>query len=198
MRHLLIALALLVGPFAGGAAAQTITTVAGSGATGFSAGGFSGDGGLATSARLNAPSGVVADLSGNLFMADSGNHRIRKVAGVGASIRSTITRPADGSRLSRSSSGPVEFAWTAAAGASVYGFEHTGPNRRFANPNGNGPDSVNGFGGPGGGFVVSSTGFSTTLAPSVPPRTYQIRVIGLSPGGQVMGAFSDAVTVIAE
>jgi sugar lactone lactonase YvrE len=52
----------------------TIHTVAGTGAAG-----FSGDGGRATSARLNAPAGVAVDGAGNLYVADSGNHRIRKV-----------------------------------------------------------------------------------------------------------------------
>ena len=41
--------------------------------------GFSGDGGLATSAQLNRPRGVAVDYSGNLFIADQLNHRIRKV-----------------------------------------------------------------------------------------------------------------------
>jgi hypothetical protein len=41
--------------------------------------GFSGDGGLATLARLSKPLAVAVDASGNLFIADSGNNRIRKV-----------------------------------------------------------------------------------------------------------------------
>ena len=57
-----------------------ITTVAGSGSTGDSWGGFSGDGGLATSAKLNEPSGVAVDRSGNVFIADTFNNRIRKVS----------------------------------------------------------------------------------------------------------------------
>lgn len=51
-----------------------ITTVAGNGTYG-----FSGDGELATSASLNCPRGVAVDSSGNLYIADSGNNRIRKV-----------------------------------------------------------------------------------------------------------------------
>lgn len=42
--------------------------------------GYSGDGGLATNARLNNPLGLAIDKAGNLFFADSLNHRIRKVS----------------------------------------------------------------------------------------------------------------------
>src|SRR5262245_59574507 len=55
--------------------AGVISTVAGTGAPG-----FSGDGGLATTAQLNLPSGVAVDPEGNMFIADSANRRIRKVA----------------------------------------------------------------------------------------------------------------------
>jgi uncharacterized protein (TIGR03437 family) len=53
----------------------TITTVAGTGRPG-----FSGDGGPATNAQLNDPQGVAADSAGNLFIADGGNDRVRKVS----------------------------------------------------------------------------------------------------------------------
>ena len=52
----------------------TITTVAGTGA-----GGFSGDGGAATSAQLNLPTGLAFDSAGNMYIADFSNQRIRKV-----------------------------------------------------------------------------------------------------------------------
>ena len=41
---------------------------------------YSGDGGPATSAALNRPIEVCLDASGNVYIADSGNHRIRKIA----------------------------------------------------------------------------------------------------------------------
>jgi sugar lactone lactonase YvrE len=56
-------------------ASGTITTMAGNNTVG-----YSGDNGLATSASLYAPSGVAVDNSGNLYIADTGNNRIREVA----------------------------------------------------------------------------------------------------------------------
>ena len=56
-----------------------ITTVAGGGDPTL---GFCGDGGPATDACLNNPTGVAVDASGNVFIADFGNHRIRRVDAV--------------------------------------------------------------------------------------------------------------------
>ncbi len=76
----------------------TITTVAGTGQ-----GGFSGDGGLATSALLNRPEDVAVDSSGNVYIADSLNYRIRRVdtsgiittfAGIGFAYESDGSGPA--------------------------------------------------------------------------------------------------------
>jgi hypothetical protein len=55
--------------------AGLIATVAGSGRQG-----FSGDGGMATEAALDHPSAIALDLAGGLYIADFGNHRVRKVA----------------------------------------------------------------------------------------------------------------------
>ncbi len=58
----------------------TITTVAGSGPTASNyEGGYSGDLEPATDARLKLPAGICTDGSGNLYIADNGNNRIRKV-----------------------------------------------------------------------------------------------------------------------
>ena len=64
------------------AATGVIQTIAGNGS-----GGFSGDGGPATSAALNIPVGVFVDGSGNIFIADSFNNRIRKVAAATGTIQ---------------------------------------------------------------------------------------------------------------
>ena len=61
-----------------------ITTVAGSGPPvahpGENQGGFAGDGGRAIDAQLRFPLDVAVDGAGNLYIADSGNNRVRKVA----------------------------------------------------------------------------------------------------------------------
>ncbi len=55
-----------------------ITTIAGNGIAG-----FSGDGGRATQAELQGPAGLAVDGMGNLYIADEGNNRIRKVTSAG-------------------------------------------------------------------------------------------------------------------
>jgi len=53
-----------------------ITTIAGTGAAG-----FSGDGAAATLATLNYPTAVAVDSHGNVYIADTNNHRIREITG---------------------------------------------------------------------------------------------------------------------
>jgi sugar lactone lactonase YvrE len=70
-----------------------ITTVAGTGPMEPSVGTFGGDGGPATSAQLNFPSGVAVDSAGNLYIADLGNDRIRKVSnGVSTTVAGNGTQ----------------------------------------------------------------------------------------------------------
>jgi uncharacterized protein (TIGR03437 family) len=56
----------------------TIKVVAGTGTAG-----FSGGGGPATAAQLDSPAGLVLDSSGNLYIADQGNNRVRRVTPAG-------------------------------------------------------------------------------------------------------------------
>ena len=53
---------------------RLISTFAGNGEQG-----YSGDGGLAVAAQLNHPVGVAIDAAGNIYVADSGNHRVRRI-----------------------------------------------------------------------------------------------------------------------
>lgn len=115
---------------------------------------------------------------------------------VAAPMGPVIVGPPDGSRVSLEQPMPMTFTWTAVPGAVQYGFEYTGPGRQFSNANGTEPDGVNGFGGAGGGLLVHDTSLAVVLAAPFPGGTYQVRVIGVSATGQLVGAFSDAVTVV--
>ncbi|HXD92710.1 MAG TPA: T9SS type A sorting domain-containing protein [Bacteroidia bacterium] len=60
--------------------AGIITTIAGNGfGAGTGQGGFSGDGGPATAAALNFPTGMAFDATGNLYFSDMDNNRVRKI-----------------------------------------------------------------------------------------------------------------------
>jgi serine/threonine-protein kinase len=76
-----------------------ITTIAGT------AGGFAGDGGPATAARLNFPVSLALDSSGNLYFTDVNNFRVRKITPAG--IISTV---AGSGRLSLSGDGGLATA----------------------------------------------------------------------------------------
>ncbi len=65
-------------------AAGAVTTVAGGGGARY----FGGDNGPAIAARLNAPAGVAVDDLGNWYIADTGNHRVRKISAGG--VMSTL------------------------------------------------------------------------------------------------------------
>jgi hypothetical protein len=92
-----------------------ITTVAGTGEQG-----FSGDGAAATSAILDSPAGVAVDASGNIFIADTRNHRIREVlasTGVITTIAGTGVKGFSGDggpALSATLAGPQALAFDSA------------------------------------------------------------------------------------
>lgn len=82
-----------------------VSTLAGSG----TAGDLDGTG---TSARFNNPSGIAIDAGGNLYVADTGNHKIRKVTpdGVVTTIAGSSAGFADGNALSARFLQPSDIA----------------------------------------------------------------------------------------
>lgn len=68
--------------------------------------GFSGDGGQATSAQISFVAGVLADRSGNFYIADTGNKRVRKVDSTGK----ITTYAGNGSFGNTGSGGPATSA----------------------------------------------------------------------------------------
>ncbi len=95
-------------------AAGIITTVAGTGV-----GAFAGDGGPATAAQLYYPTGLAVDGRGTLYIADAGNHRVRKVtpdgtittvAGDGTSGCNACTQGEGGPAVSAALYDPVGLA----------------------------------------------------------------------------------------
>jgi hypothetical protein len=104
-----------------------ITTVAGNGTRG-----YSGHGGPATNAELGLPQGVAVDASGNLFIADTYNMRIRKVGTDGI-----ITTVAGNGTLGYSGDGgaatnaELEYPWGVAVDASGILFIADSSNNRI-------------------------------------------------------------------
>ena len=93
----------------------TITSIAGTGTAG-----YSGDGGQATSAQLSGPAGVAVDAQGNLYIADQGNQRVRRIenklpiASINASPSSgqaPLTVKFDGSQSSDPDGQITAYAW---------------------------------------------------------------------------------------
>ncbi len=93
--------------------AGIISTIAGNGTAG-----FSGDGGPATLAELNGPCGIGFDNSGNLFIADWLNNRIRKLTNVGAPGTLVVNSPTicAGATATLTASGASTYTWSVNAG----------------------------------------------------------------------------------
>ncbi len=161
--------------------AGTISTVAGNGVEG-----FSGDGGLATSASLKWPRSIIGNDRGELFFADIGNRRIRKVgvdkmistiAGDGnyadfiegeEATKSPLVEPTS---LVLNDEGELLFVSTYSLGAFVL---KIGIDGRLLKVAGNGE---NGFAGDGGPAVDASFGDASSLVNDIS--------IALGKGGEV-------------
>jgi len=89
--------------------AGVIRTVANTAATP----GYTGDGGISTGAQLSAPAGLSIDASGNLFIADSGNNRIRVILSSAPSLQ-PISATVALSSTSNGKAANVNFEFTTA------------------------------------------------------------------------------------
>jgi sugar lactone lactonase YvrE len=190
-----------------------ITTLAGSGPVGMSAGRFSGDGGPATQAGLSWPHGVAVDGAGNLFISEWMNHRVRRVgpdgkittvAGTGKQGFSGDGGPATAAALS----GPYGLAVDRAGNLFIADF-HNGRVRKVS-PNGTittvagGGTGELGDGGPAtaavlntpAGVAVDSAGNlfiasqNSHRVRKVSPNGMISTVAGSGPGGIRAGGFS--------
>ncbi len=105
-----------------------ISTIAGMGQQN----GFYGDGGLADTAKLFDPSGVIIDSTGNVFITDGGNDRIRKVTYInrpGINFTANNSNICSGDSVhftDNSTNGPSSWSWTFTGG--------TPPSSKMQNP----------------------------------------------------------------
>jgi uncharacterized protein (TIGR03437 family) len=133
-----------------------LTTVAGG------AFGFSGDGGPATKAALYFPSGVAIDSAGNIYFADKGNNRVRKVdtkgvittfAGTGTAGYSGDGGPATSAKLGLNLTAAFQGVAVDSAG-NVYIADPQNNRIRMVNPSG----IISTFAGNGTPFATGSLG----------------------------------------
>jgi sugar lactone lactonase YvrE len=166
-----------------------VTLVAGTGTAG-----SSGDNGIATSAQLNQPSGVLLDSAGNIYIADTGNNRIRKInaAGIITTIVGISGAPlftGDGGLATNASvNQPAGLAMDSAGDLFI---ADTGNNRiRKVNPAGiittvagNGSNSYSGDGGPAtSAGIVSPHGIAVDTRGNlfIPDFSSRIRRVSIS------------------
>ena len=146
-----------------------ITTVVGNGTAG-----FSGDNAAALSAGLNNPTDVAFDASGNLYIADSTNNRVRKVTGLAAAGPPTISSVVNGASFQ---TGLTANSWVTIQGNGLSPVTDTWTNSIV---NGRLPSSVDGVsvsvgGSPAYIYYISPTQINL-VAPNLPPGPTQVTV----------------------
>jgi uncharacterized protein (TIGR03437 family) len=169
-----------------------IANVAGTGAAG-----FAGDGNAATGAQLNGPQGLAVDAAGNLYIADTENHRVRKVAGNGtiSTVAGTGTAGFGGDGGAAGSAQlNLPYAVATDAAGNLYIAEFGGNRVRKVAANGNistlAGNGITGFAGDGGqatsarlngprGVAVDSAG-NVYIADTANNRVRQV-----APGGVI-------------
>ena len=170
----------------------TISTVAGNGGAG-----YEGDGGVATAAMVSGPTGVAIGSGGNLFIADSGNNRIREVAaGIIATVAGNGTygfTGANGSPTSATLGTPSSVAVDAA------GNLYVADAYRVLRISGGKIVSIAGLAAPGG-MAIDSAGNIYVSAPSS-HRVYELAPAGaacaatITPAPQMAPAAGGTVSV---
>ncbi len=179
----------------------TLTRVAGNARAG-----YSGDGGPATSAQLSGPNGIALDKAGNLYIADTDNHRVRKVsppgvistiAGNGTGGYSGDGGPATSAELSYPAGVAVD-----SAGNVYIADEDNNRIRRVTQSGvigtfaGNGTQGSSGDGGPGAGAELNEPfGVAVDSAGNLYiADTFNSRIRKVTPSG-VMVALAGSGTV---
>ena len=155
--------------------AGVITTYAGTGVPG-----YSGDGGAAVSAQLNSPYGLTMDGLGNLYVADLGNGRVRKISPAG-----TITTVAGGGSIPAagnngtaatllSLNAPRNVAWDKRG--SIYISDFTAHRVYRLTPDGSlvtaAGSGTQGFGGDGAAAVDAQLAFPAAVAADADGNVY--------------------------
>jgi uncharacterized protein (TIGR03437 family) len=172
--------------------AGLIHTIAGTGVAG-----WNGDGGLATGAQLNLPYGVAVDAAGNVYVADLGNNRVRRIGPDGV-IRTWV---GNGGAGSEGDGGPAtaaqlhtprNLAVDAAGNLYISEFEghrvrQVSPDGRISTVAGTGTAGYRGDGGPGPSAQLSSpAGLAVDRTGALYIADSQNEVIRkLSPGGAI-------------
>jgi sugar lactone lactonase YvrE len=168
----------------------TISTVAGTGTRG-----FSGDGGPATAAQLASAEGITLDAAGALYIADTGNNRVRRVAtdGTISTIAGTglFDFSGDGGPAREAAlHGPTRVAVDASgsvfvADANNHRLRRITPDGTIGTVAGNGEPGINGDGGPA---TSARLGAVYAMALAVSGELYMAtgqRVRVVVPGGTI-------------
>lgn len=174
----------------------TLTVVAGTGKAG-----YSGDGGPALHARLNDPWGMAVSANGTIYVADTGNNRVRAISPSG-----TITTVAGDGRLG--SSGVGSLAVDAAVGnplavalgsqgqlyiADAYGVQVVSPNGVLSAVIASSPGVLSNHGGPADAFSPSGIAVSSSGDLYVADASPKL-LVELTPTGHVVNSWPISVT----
>lgn len=148
-----------------------ISTIAGIGTAG-----FSGDGAAATSAQLNNPSSITLDASGNIYVADQSNHRIRKIntSGIISTVAGTGTPGYNGDGIAATTA-QLNLPYSVVLDASGNMYIGDGTNHRVRKVNTSGTISTIAGNGTTG---YSGDGSSATAAQLSTPRGVAVDASG--------------------